>query len=151
MARTRLFATSLSLVLKSLIRSAALTASPPPRCYLFFLYWVRCRCEFGIASDFRLSKQNGIQLARCYFCFYVECFFAVVFLGLPLTFGSADRMLFNLPAVISSCYVGYFIAVVFLGLPLNFCSADRMLFNPPAVISSCYAGYFIAVFFWDCL
>jgi len=113
MARTRLFATSLSLVLKSLIRSAALTASPPPRCYLFFLYWVRCRCEFGIASDFRLSKQNGIQLARCYFCFYVECFFAVVFLGLPLTFGSADRMLFNPPAVISSCYAGYFIAVFF--------------------------------------
>ena len=95
MARTRLFATSLSLVLKSLIRSAVLTASPPPRCYLFFLYWVRCRCEFGIASDFRLSKQNGIQLARCYFCFYVECFFAVVFLGLPLTFGSAHRMAFN--------------------------------------------------------
>ena len=61
MARTRLFATSLSLVLKSLIRSAVLTASPPPRCYLFFLCWVRCRCEFGIASDFRLSTQNGIQ------------------------------------------------------------------------------------------
>ncbi|WP_207114672.1 hypothetical protein, partial [Pantoea agglomerans] len=48
MARTRLFATSLSLVLKSLIRSAVLTASLPPS-LLSLLFYGR----FAVAVSFR--------------------------------------------------------------------------------------------------
>jgi len=60
MARTRLFATSLSLVLKSLIRSAVLTASLTPRCYFFFLRWVFYRFTFpGLAL--RVSRQYSTR------------------------------------------------------------------------------------------
>ncbi len=45
LARSRLFATSLSLVLKSLICSALQIASLTPRCYYFFLCLVLRRCD----------------------------------------------------------------------------------------------------------
>jgi|GEM_PF-2425528 len=63
MARTRLFATSLSLVLKSLIRSAVLTASPHPLAVIFSSYagfavavsFQDCLCyQVGRQSDFQL-------------------------------------------------------------------------------------------------
>jgi len=61
LARTRLFATSLSLVLKSLIRSAVLTASPTPRCYFFFLCGVSHRFTFpelSLDSRQRSTKKH---------------------------------------------------------------------------------------------
>ncbi|PHP93951.1 hypothetical protein CBF17_009730 [Pantoea agglomerans] len=63
------FSFALSLVLKSLIRSAVLTASPPPRCYLSFYVGYFIAVAFGIASDFWLSTQNVIQPTRCYLVF----------------------------------------------------------------------------------
>ncbi|MDH2125937.1 hypothetical protein N5J75_22445, partial [Pantoea brenneri] len=79
LARSRLFATSLSLVLKSLIGSALQMASQPLAVISFFMTGTLSLSVFGIASGFRLSRQNVIQPTRCYLFFYVRYFIAVGF------------------------------------------------------------------------
>ena len=69
---------------------------PLPLLSLLFMSGTLSLCFFGIASDFSAQQTERHSPPSAFIsAFYVECFFAVVFLGLPLAFGSSHRMAFN--------------------------------------------------------
>ncbi len=79
-ARTRLFATSLSLVLKSLIRSAVLTASPPLAVIFSFYVGLAVAVSLRDCLCYQVGRQSGIRTPPSVSsAFYVECFIAMVF------------------------------------------------------------------------
>ena len=76
----RLFATSLSLVLKSLIRSAVLTASPPLAVIFSFYVGFAVAVSLQDCLCYQVGRQSGIRTPPSVSsAFYVECFIAMAF------------------------------------------------------------------------
>ena len=111
LARSRLFATSLSLVLKSLIGSALQMASQPLAVISFFMTGTLSLSVFGIASGFRLSRQNVIQPTRCYLFFLCRVFYRCGFLGLSFLSGRQTARLCKSQRLFRLFQVGFVIPV----------------------------------------
>jgi hypothetical protein len=72
--------TSLSLVLKSLIRSAVLTASPPLAVIFSFYVGFAVAVSLQDCLCYQVGRQSGIRTPPSVSsAFYVECFIAMVF------------------------------------------------------------------------
>ena len=106
LARTRLFAASLPLVLKSLIRSAVLTASLP-RFYLFCLYWVRHRCKSrGLSAALCLAGRMAFYPIRWNLLFLCWVCHRCKSEGLPAVLACQEEYPSILSTFISSICVG---------------------------------------------